>query len=223
MNCDKCAICKKGIEDDTKLFVSLTDKGALGVCNASRERNDDLFVKAGDKVHRACRDPYINKKNIQSYDKKKSCINAESNSNERSLRTSLDFNYKLDCLFCKQNVTEKEKPYNEAYQVMCKNRKFDQSILKACKQRNDQWALEVKGCIAFVNDLHSEDAVYHQVCSANFRTRKGVPQLYNGSTQFEPSSKRGRPSDVNRESAFMFVANYLKDNDDEQITVNDQE
>ena len=221
MNCDKCAICNKDIEDDTKLYVSLTDKGALGVCNASKERSDDLLVKAGDKVHRACRDPYINKKNIQSYNKKKSFINAESNNNKRSLRASQDFNYKLDCLFCMQSITEKEKRYSKAYQVMCKNREFDQSILNACEQRNDQWALEVKGRIAFVNDLHSEDAVYHQVCSANFRTGKGVPQMYHRSTQSEPSSKRGRPSDVNREVAFMFVANYLKDNDDEQITVND--
>ena len=57
---------------------------------------------------------------------------------------------------------------------MCKNRDFNLSILNSCEERNDQWALEVKGRIAFVNDLHSEDAVYHQACSANFRTGKGI-------------------------------------------------
>ena len=57
MNCNKCALSKEDIEDDAKLYVTLTDKGALGVCNASRERSDDLVVKAGDEVHRACRDP----------------------------------------------------------------------------------------------------------------------------------------------------------------------
>ena len=39
--------------------------------------------------------------------------------------------------------------------------------------------MEVIGPIAFVNDLHSEKAVYHQACSANFHTGKGIPQLYD--------------------------------------------
>ena len=39
--------------------------------------------------------------------------------------------------------------------------------------------MKYKGLIAFVNDLLSEDAVYHQACSANFRTGKGILQLYD--------------------------------------------
>ena len=104
---------------------------------------------------------------------------------------------------------------------MSKNREFDLSILKVCEERNDLWAMEVKGRIAFSNDLHSEDAMYHQVCSANFRTGKGIPQLYDDGPKSKQSAKRGRPSDINRESAFLFVANYLKENDDEQTTVNE--
>ena len=101
---------------------------------------------------------------------------------------------------------------------MCKNREFDVTILKFCEERKDQWTVDVKGHIAFVNDLHSEDAVYHQACTANFRTGKGIPQLFDDSTQSKPKS---RPSDVKRESAFLFVANYLKENDDEHTTGND--
>ena len=89
------------------------------------------------------------------------------------------------------------------------------------REHKNQWAVYVKGRIAFANDLHPEDEVYHQGCSANFRMGKGIPQLFDDSTQSKPKSKRGRPADVNRESAFLFVANYLKENDNEQTTVND--
>ena len=81
---------------------------------------------------------------------------AEGNVSKRSLRADQDFDSKMDCLFCKNRITEREKWPNKANQVMCKNRKFDSSILKVCEQRNDLWAMEVKGRITFVNDLHPE-------------------------------------------------------------------
>ena len=62
MDCDKCGICQQEIPNDEKLYVTLTEKGALGVCNASRERGDNLIIKTADKVHRSLRGAYINKK-----------------------------------------------------------------------------------------------------------------------------------------------------------------
>ena len=70
MNCDKC---QEDIPNDEKLYATLTEKGALGVCNASKERGDDLIVNTGNKVPRSCRGAYINKKNIISYNKR-SCL-----------------------------------------------------------------------------------------------------------------------------------------------------
>ena len=102
--------------------MTLTEKGTLGVCNASKERNYDLVVTVSDKVHRSCRDPsYINKKNIRSHNKKKSSTFADGIASRRSLRADHDFNFKLDCLFCKNRITEKELRTNKAYQVMCMN------------------------------------------------------------------------------------------------------
>ena len=66
-----------------------------------------------------------------------------------------------------------------------------------------------------VNDLHSEYAVYHQGCSTNFRTGKDIPETYEGKRQSTSGSKRGRPSDLDRESAFNLVCKYLRENDDE--------
>ena len=191
MDCDKCGICQQEIPNDEKLYVTLTEKGALGVCNASRERGDNLIIKTADKVHRSCRGAYNNKKNIISYNKKKLSTDGESNVSKRMLRTDQGFDFKMDCLCCKNRITEREKRDNKAYQVMSKNREFDLSILKVREECNDLWAMEVKGRIAFSNDLHSEDAMYHQVCSANFRTGKGIPQLYDDGPKSKQSAKRG--------------------------------
>ena len=51
MDCDKYGICQKEIPNDEKLYVTLKEKGALSVCNASKERGDDLIVNTRDKVH----------------------------------------------------------------------------------------------------------------------------------------------------------------------------
>ena len=127
-------------------------------------------------MHKSCRDSYINKKNIKSYNKKRESACHDGSPVKRRLRTDHEFDYRLNCLFCRNPVTERDKRDSKAYQVMCKNREFDISILKVCEQRNDPWAVSVKGRIAYVNDLHSEDAVYHQACSTNFRTGKDIPK-----------------------------------------------
>eukprot|EP00794_Sanderia_malayensis_P002071 gene2071-2348_t len=176
MDYDVCVICKEEVGDESGSHVTLTAKGAIGVCNASKERHDELVVTAGEKVHKSCRDSYINKKNIKSYNKKKESTSYAGSPVKRRLRTDHEFDYRLNCLFCKYPVSERDKRDKKAYQVMCKNCEFDISILKICEQRNDSWAVSVKGRIAYVNDLHSKDAVHHQVCSTNFRTGKDIPE-----------------------------------------------
>ena len=54
MDCAKCGICQEEILNDEKLYVTLTEKGAFGVCSAIKERGDDLIVNTGDNVHRSC-------------------------------------------------------------------------------------------------------------------------------------------------------------------------
>ena len=146
---------------------------------------------------------------------------AESNVSKRSLRANQALTLRWIAYSAKTALIEREKRTNKDYQVMCKNREFDSSILKVCEQRNALWAMEVEGRTAFTNDLHSEDAVYHQECSANFRTCKDIPQLYDDGPESKPNARRGRPSDIDQESAFLFVENYLEENDDEQTTIND--
>lgn len=89
-----------------------------------------------------------------------------------------------------------------------------ETILKVCQERADSWSDAVKARILHVHDLHAADAIYHQTCSVNFRTKKR--------TQFDSKRlKLGRPQDDKRAEAFFEIASYLEDNDDEQITIND--
>ena len=49
------------------------------------------------------------------------------------------------------------------------------------------------------SDPHAEDAVYHQICSVNFRTGKEIPQKFCGQEEVSdvppPKKRKGRPCD----------------------------
>ena len=77
----------------------------------------------------------------------------------------------------------------------------------------------MKGRLNSINDLFAADAVYHQVCSVNFRTNKSIPSQF--ATENLPQAKRGRPQDVAQKEAFLNVVAYLQESDDDQVTIND--
>ncbi len=60
--------------------------------------------------------------------------------------------------------------------------------------------------------------MYHGGCSVNFRTKKQIPATYQHEMK---RVKLGRPKDKERTDAFMEVASFLEENDDEQITIHD--
>lgn len=74
------------------------------------------------------------------------------------------------CLFCGQTAKKDKKRSIEVYPVRTVD--FQNNILMICDERRDEWSAEVRGRIESVNDLHAADAVYHQSCSVNFRTKK---------------------------------------------------
>ena len=47
---------------------------------------------------------------------------------------------------------------------------FQRKVIESCVKRNDAWSETVKARVEFVQDLHAADAVYHNICSINFRT-----------------------------------------------------
>ena len=63
------------------------------------------------------------------------------------------------------------------------------TILAVCQERGDDWE---NTRILQVHDLHAADAVYHRVCSANFRTMKQIPAIHEheDSSETKDSSLR---------------------------------
>ena len=92
-------------------------------------------------------------------------------------------------------------------------------MCKAIQQRgpDDEWAIEVQGRLESINDLRSEQAIYHKSCDTKFRM--GRPKAPKTDSSYR--KKRGRPIDMNKESAFTEITNYLEQNDDEQTTLSE--
>ena len=121
-----------------------------------------------------CRQTFINKKDIatnRSFD--------EDNVPKRTLRRET-FDNKSD------TVKTKEK---------------SETMKKYCDQRVDKWATEVRGRMeSLSNDLCANDCIYHQQCSINFRTGKGIPKEYAITCNV---AKKGRPESDTKKEAFL--------------------
>ena len=91
-----------------------------------------------------------------------------------------------------------------------------------CRTRNDERSSVVLSRLEYVQDLHAADSVYHQTCSVNFRTGKGIPKEFsNDYGKDAKKAKQGQPVDTVKNSAFTKVIQYLEANDEEQTTVSD--
>ena len=51
-------------------------------------------------------------------------------------------------------------------------------ILKMCSERGDAWAETIRARLPSVKYLPAADAVNHQTCNVNFRTKRQLPRVY---------------------------------------------
>lgn len=174
---EQCAICH---EDNSISLIKLGEKGNKGICKESRERGDNLDTQARQYVHKDCRRIYTNPNEIQKAQQEKK-INCTENTPKLHL-----FNFRTHCFICGQAVKDKEIGM---YPVRTND--FQTTVLKVCQERNDEWAVAVRGRIETINGLHAADAIHHQTCSVNFRTRKAVPKAFSPDSKKEKN--RGRP------------------------------
>lgn len=198
---DTCAICGDKI-DDGQETLTLTEKGVMGVNKASEARNT-LFinVSSGQKLHVKCRKLHTDKKDIENASKRKANSIPTVEMPKLRSRETL-FTYKDHCFLCGTEV-ETENKTDDIFQV----RTWDCQIshITACEQRgnDDEWARTVRARIEFVHDLPAADALYHRVCSINFRTEKNIPLRYQAEEQRDAKKPRvGRRTDTSREEAF---------------------
>ena len=189
-----CPFCNNILDTET---VKLTEKGANSINKISNEFNINVRVAVGQEVHTQCRKLHSR---LPTNNQKGTPDGSRSSSSNRQPT----FRFKDHCMFCETPVkADGKKRGISVYPVRTKD--FQSSITKICKERRDSWGLAVLGRIEFVQDLHAADAVYHQECSANFRTGKQIPHEYfpRGS---EAKKQKGHPKDDQRREAFQKVS-----------------
>ena len=129
------------------------------------------------------------------------------------------FKFKEHCLFCGEAAKcEKKKHGNDVFPVRTSD--FQNSIFKICAERKDDWGILVATRLASAINLHAADALCHQRCSVNFRTLKSLPQQ-DSSYSASRRISYGRPEDLDRSRVFQQMVTFLRENDDEQLTITD--
>lgn len=213
-----CKICHGPLA--TSSTVCLTSKGSKTINAASEERGQDILCIPGDVVHTDCRKFLTDKRRILVA--KRRIANCYSDTSEPpKLRSHSSFDFRDHCLFCgfPAKINERKRG-NDAFSV--RTFEFQKTIGKICEERNDSWSREVKGRLGVINDLHAADALYHQTCSVNFRTRKNIPSTFSPTpAKQKKECTSGRPVELIQQKAFMKITDYLEANDDEQITIVD--
>lgn len=210
-----CVLCKEDLQEGDET-VKLREKGSIGVNLASSKRGDDIKVQPGDVVHINCRRRYCNPKVLSMVAKTR-----DIPEEKRTLRSKhQEFIFSEHCLFCGQDVNhENNQQMTEFFTVRTMD--FQKSIEQVISKRNDQWAEEVRTRLELVHDLPAADAVYHQPCSVNFRTLKQIPTSLQKENNKSEIRTPGRPTNDNQEQGFQKVIQYLKENDNEQVTIAD--
>lgn len=212
---DTCKLCNETLSKEPT--VTWGAKDCEGILNESKQLQSDAITKPGDVVHVKCRQQYINPTVIQQYNRKRAGASLEQDSRCILRSTETLFNYKYDCLFCGCS-----DPYEgrrlESKLIPVRSIDFREKIRTVCEKFTNKWVETVPPRILFAHDLPAADAVGHQLCNVNFRTGKQLPHKFMPKDNPRaPKCKpvRGRPKDSIREEAFIQVAEYLEQNDDE--------
>lgn len=208
----KCVICNDAEYDGSDLLC-IREKGSEGINVAAKKRGDNIVTEAGQFVHIKCRQKYISPYHIKKSLTENFNI-SKSGDFKPTLRSENQFDFATQCLFCGKVAKKDKKRSLDVYCV--RSIDFQTSINQICNERNDEWSMDVKGRIESVNDLHAADAVYHQICSSNFRTKKPVPAIFS---EDDIPAKTGRPSTA--DDHFQELVSYLENHTDDQVTIND--
>ena len=183
---DHSVFCQKPLGDIPT--VKLRDKGCESVNKASEERHCNIHVTTGQEVHIDCRRDFVHKR----------C-------STRSLNV---FDFKNKCIFCSKDAKiNHRKRSQDVFPVRILP--FQKSIEHVCIARNDQWAHDVSGRIASIIDLPAADALYHQSCSVNFRTKRQIPKAFQSDVSpCKIQKSPGRPEAIDTNEAFKIVISY---------------
>ena len=212
---DKCVFCEEPLSSG-QTITTLRAKGCEGIAKANELRNSNITTVPGQAVHITCRKDFCSPTSIASARKRE--YSSTDSSNAPCVRRSKcpAFEYIENCLFCGNSAKYHGKEITHKL-IRVRTMDFQNNIMQSCNERKDSWSEIVKGRIEYAQDLHAAYAVYHSICSTNFRTGKQIPQQFMPEDMLQRKRlKYGRPSD-----AFTKVAGNLEANDEEQTTIHD--
>lgn len=213
-----CDLCGLSIHLDEKT-VTISNKAAATINEASKERGLEIQVEPGQKVHVKCRHSFTNKKNIEVAKKLKR--KSQANIQPPTLRSKQPaFNFKSHCIYCTSRAVDEDGTRHEnVYRVSTTD--GQEAMVRCCETRDDEWAKDVHSRIVFARDLPAVDAVYHQLCNVNFRTGRNIPLRFRSSAFNNNQPQAGRNIDRIRQEAFQHVIDEFVENEDEQTTVSE--
>lgn len=152
-----CVICNK--QDDEKLIKMRSD-GIRTLIRFSLMRGDTVLSQhlSGDPlmiyVHKSCQLKYAKEGCIPEIPSEK---NTGSSKRLRSVSEKID--YKTYCFLCCQPAYER---YREVQTSV-----LNQTMLRICEERNDEWGFEISGRLKMCGDLRAADemmAYFDIVC-----------------------------------------------------------
>ena len=115
------------------------------------------------------------------------------------------------------NIASNSSSTDDVYNVCTLT--FQHSITKVAIKRGDVCGSTVLARVNAVIDLPAEEAIYHQLCSANFRTSRDVPQRYTNEDIPKKRKSSGRPVDEARQLAFHRVLDWFENSELEIISI----
>lgn len=233
-----CLICGENITFTQNDYACVGRKG-LETINTFTLKHNELdpenpipiheFEENQKKyVHTGCRKNHTNIRRYDQMSKRKHAVEYDA---PKKLRSDVkQFSFHTDCFLCGKNVDqEKAKRYPKDAEYEFSHimlLKVKETIVNRCKERreteNDEWADAVSHRLTCINDLPAEEAIYHRRCFQYFMSPRNLKlsTLQDGA---QPKM-RGRPSgtfDVVKQSAFKHVIEYLENNDDETVTLDE--
>lgn len=152
------------------------------------------------QCHKSCVSTYTSKHHI-----KRQATSAPSEKQselqqpKRSYRSKQPtFDFKNNCLFCGEQCQLQPDPrhpnrWKRAMRCATAGQgphDFKQAILRACDQRGDEQAsnirLRIQGCLS---DLHAADAIYHSSCHSKFMSERNINAAKRKSVSNEDSDE----------------------------------
>ena len=191
MDVDKCAICNNELSSFEETFI-ISQKGINSINRASEQRGVKMVIQIGQRLHKKCRQRWINPKYIEIDSKNRS---SQDEMTSRTSHSLCVFNFKEHCLFC-GSVAKSDRKKRGVDVSQVETIEFKDRVLKICEKvrKNDGWASTVKGRIGHVADLVSQEARYHRTCCANFDSNKNIPKTFC-SADSSKKQNLGRPED----------------------------